>query len=344
MNSTRPRLMIDSARRMLRHGAYRRVAHLMEAMRPADAAAFFESIPVGQRRHLVAVLSRQSVVMLLAALSVEVAAETFADMEAPQFVELLGQIPKEDAAALLRFLDAERRDEILAGMDARTSGAVEELLAHPADTVGAIMKPEAFALDETASVGEAIEALQHAADGGPVFYIYVTDKRNYLVGVVSYRMLLLGRKDTPLREIMKTDVYSVRVDEPAEEAAAIVSRYDMVAVPVVDEDNRLVGVVTVDDVVDLIQAKATEDLYKMAGLESDDRVFCPPSLSIRKRLPWLFVNLMTAFLAASVVDLFESTIRAAAVLAVLMPIVAGMEGTPRRRPSRFSSGAWSLAR
>lgn len=326
MNSARPRLVIDSARRMLRHGAYRKVAHLIEGMRPADTAVFFESIPVSERRRLIGVLGRDSLVRLLAELSVEAAAETFAEVEAPQFVELLGRIPREDAAALLRFLDAERREEILAGMDARTSGAVEELLAYPTGTVGALMKPEAFALGETSSVEDAVEALQQASGGGPVFYIYVTDKRDYLVGVVSYRMLLLARKDTQLGAIMKTDVYSVRVDEPADEAATLISRYDVVAVPVVDEDHRLVGVVTVDDIVDLIQAKATEELYKMAGLGSDDRVFCPPALSIRKRLPWLFINLLTAFLAASVVDLFESTIRTAAVLAVLMPIVAGMGG------------------
>jgi len=121
-------------------------------------------------------------------------------------------------------------------------------------------------------------------------------------------------------------VSAVRAGEPQDEAAAVVSRYDLVAVPVVDEDHRLLGVVTVDNIVDLIQAKATEDLFKMAGLGSDDRVFCPPSRSIRKRLPWLFINLLTAFLAASVVGLFQNTIQAAVILAVFMPIVAGMGG------------------
>jgi magnesium transporter len=154
----------------------------------------------------------------------------------------------------------------------------------------------------------------------------VIDKRGYLVGVVSYRMLLLARKDALLGNIMKTDVSAVRVSEPQEEAAALISRHDLVAVPVVDDDHRLLGVVTVDDIIDLIQAKVTEELYKMAGLGPDDRVFCPPSRSIRKRLPWLFINLLTAFLAASVVGMFQSTLQAAVILAVFMPIVAGMGG------------------
>jgi len=326
MATARPHLVIDSARRMLRHGAYRRVAHLMEGMRPGDAAVFFESIAVDDRRKLAQLLHRDALVHLLGALSVEVAAETFENMEDPDFVALIGRLPREDAAAVLRFLSAERREGILARMDARASDEVEELLAYPAGTVGAIMKPEAFALEESATVTEAVEALQRASDGGPIFYIYVTDKRGYLVGVVSYRMLLLARRDAPLGSIMKSDVSAVRAGEPQDEAAAVVSRYDLVAVPVVDEDHRLLGVVTVDNIVDLIQAKATEDLFKMAGLGSDDRVFCPPSRSIRKRLPWLFINLLTAFLAASVVGLFQNTIQAAVILAVFMPIVAGMGG------------------
>lgn len=326
MAPARPRLVIDSARRMLRHGAYRRVAHLLEGMRPGDAAAFFESITVDDRRRLAQLIGRDALVRLLGALSVEVAAETFEEMDDPDFVALIGRLPREDAAAVLRFLSAERREAILAKMDVHASDAVEELLAYPTGTVGAIMKPEAFALDETATVTEAVALLQRAADGGPVFYIYVTDKRGYLVGVVSYRMLLLAHRDATLGSIMKTDVSAVRADEPQDEAAALVSRYDLVAVPVVDDDHRLLGVVTVDDVIDLIQAKATEDIYKMVGLGTDDRVFCAPSRSIRKRLPWLFINLLTAFLAAGVVGLFQNTIQAAVILAVFMPIVAGMGG------------------
>jgi magnesium transporter len=159
-----------------------------------------------------------------------------------------------------------------------------------------------------------------------VFYLYVIDGRRHLVGVVSLRRLLLVPPDTPLKRIMTTDLISARVDTDQEEVARQVASYNLLAIPVVDEENKLVGVITVDDVIDVIKDEATEDVYRLAGLASDDRVFTTPSESLRKRLPWLIVNLATAFIAASVVKLFEGTIGVVTSLAVFMPVVAGMGG------------------
>jgi magnesium transporter len=159
-----------------------------------------------------------------------------------------------------------------------------------------------------------------------VFYLYVIDARRHLVGVVSLRRLLLVRPETPLKRIMTTDLISVRVDINQEEVARLVASYNLLAIPVVDEENKLVGVITVDDVIDVIKDEATEDVYRLAGLASDDRVFTSPSDSLKKRLPWLVVNLATAFIAASVVKLFEGTIGVVTSLAVFMPVVAGMGG------------------
>jgi magnesium transporter len=138
--------------------------------------------------------------------------------------------------------------------------------------------------------------------------------------------LLLVPPDTPLKRIMTTDLISVRVDVNQEEVARLVASYNLLAIPVVDEENKLVGVITVDDVIDVIKDEATEDVYRLAGLASDDRVFTSPTDSLRKRLPWLIVNLVTAFLAASVVKIFEGTIGVVTSLAVFMPVVAGMGG------------------
>jgi magnesium transporter len=159
-----------------------------------------------------------------------------------------------------------------------------------------------------------------------VFYLYVVDARRHLVGVTSLRRLLLVSPETPLKRIMTTDVISVRVDTDQEEVARQVASYNLLAVPVVDEENKLVGVITVDDVIDVIKDEATEDLYRLAGVSGDERVATPASEAWSKRLPWLGVNLVTAFLAASVVAAFESTISRATALAVFMPIVAGMGG------------------
>src|SRR6266542_2896428 len=176
------------------------------------------------------------------------------------------------------------------------------------------------------TAGEAITALQVSRDVEVVFYLYVIDVRRHLVGVVSLRRLLLVSPETPLKRIMTTDIISVRVDMDQEEVARQVASYNLLAIPVVDEENKLVGVITVDDVIDVIKDEATEDIYRLAGVTGDERVFTPAPESLRKRLPWLGVNLATAFLAASVVGLFTATLDALPVLAVFMPIVAGMGG------------------
>jgi magnesium transporter len=188
------------------------------------------------------------------------------------------------------------------------------------------MNPRVFALPEDITAGEAITALQNARDVEMVFYLYVIDARRHLVGVVSLRRLLLVPPTTPLKRIMTTELISVRADMDQEEVARQVASYNLLAIPVVDEENKLVGVITVDDVIDVIKDEATEDVYRLAGVAGDDRVFITASESLRKRLPWLMVNLMTAFLAASVVALFEGTIGLLPFVAVLMPVVAGMGG------------------
>jgi magnesium transporter len=132
--------------------------------------------------------------------------------------------------------------------------------------------------------------------------------------------------ETPLKRIMTTDLISVRADMDQEEVARLVASYNLLAIPVVDEENKLVGVITVDDVIDVIKDEATEDVYRLAGVAGDDRVFTKASESLRKRLPWLLVNLGTAFLAASVVGLFKGTIDQVVALAIYMPVVAGMGG------------------
>src|SRR4029453_1342064 len=148
-----------------------------------------------------------------------------------------------------------------------------------------------------------------------VFYLYVVDERRHLVGVVSLRRLLLVPPETPLKRIMTTEIYSARVDTEQEEVARQVASYNLLAIPVVDSENKLAGVITVDDVIDVIKDEATEDVYRLAGVSKDEGVLTPPSESFRRRLPWLLVNLGTAFIAASVVGLFSGTINQVVALA-----------------------------
>ena len=182
----------------------------------------------------------------------------------------------------------------------------------------ALMNPNVFALNEDITVGEAITEIQSSRDVEMVFYLYVVDERRHLVGVVSLRRLLLVSPETPLKRIMTADITSARVDMDQEEVAQQVAAYNLLAIPVVDAENKLVGIITVDDVIDVIKDEATEDIYRLAGVAGDERAFTPAAESLRKRLPWLAINLLTAFFAAAVVGLFEGTIDLFPVLAVFM--------------------------
>ena len=245
---------------------------------------------------------------------------------AEEIAKLVQEIASDDAAALVDHLPEELSNEVLELMRRRESGQVESLLDYAERTAGRIMNPNVFALSEDLTVVEAVSALQSAINVEMVFYLYVVDARRHLVGVTSLRRLLLVSPETPLKRIMTADVFSVRVDTDQEEAARLVASYNLLAIPVVDEENKLAGVITVDDVIDVLKDEATEDLYRLAGVSGDERVETPAFEALRKRLPWLGVNLVTAFLAASVVAAFEGTIQQATALAVFMPIVAGMGG------------------
>jgi magnesium transporter len=256
----------------------------------------------------------------------EEGAKLLTGRSAEEIAKFLQEIPSDDAAALMNYLPEELSSEVLELMRRRESGQVESLLEYGEQTAGRIMNPQVFALSEDLTVGEAITALQSSREVEMVFYLYVVDARRHLVGVTSLRRLLLVSPETPLKRIMTPEVTSVRVDTDQEEVARLVASYNLLAVPVVDEESKLVGIVTVDDVIDVIKDEAAEDLLRLAGVSGDERIETPAWEALRKRLPWLGINLVTAFVAASVVALFESTIQQVTALAIFMPIVAGMGG------------------
>jgi magnesium transporter len=322
-------LVLDSVKRLLRIGATANLLNLLQKQHPADLAQIFATLLDNER---------QAVFSLLVERNPRLAMETVSEMgpepgavlltgrSAEEIARLLQELPSDDAAALIDYLPEELSQEVLELMRRRESQQVENLLEYGEQTAGRIMNPSVFALNEDLTVGEAITALQSSRDVEMVFYLYVVDARRHLVGVTSLRRLLLVSPETPLKRIMTPDVISVRVDTDQEEVARQVASYNLLAVPVVDEENKLEGIITVDDVIDVIKDEATEDLYRLAGVSGDERVATPAFEALGKRLPWLGVNLVTAFMAASVVALFEGTIERATALAVFMPIVAGMGG------------------
>ncbi|HLA62352.1 MAG TPA: magnesium transporter, partial [Nitrospiraceae bacterium] len=233
----------------------------------------------------------------------------------------------DDVAYLLGVLPEERAKEILSLMRTEDSTEVADLLKYPKGTAGGIMTTEFFSLSEDATAQDAIQRLQLATDAEMVFYIYVTDKDERLVGVLSLRQLLTVPPTTPLKNIATRDVISVTVDMDQEEVARQVASYNLLAIPVIDNDSKLVGIITVDDVVDVIREEATEDMLKMAGAIEEDSVSKSSSVaSAKHRLPWLFTNLVGSLLSGAILWEFRYTIQEVVAIVSFIPVIAAMGG------------------
>ena len=322
-------VVLDSVKRLQRIGASANLINLLQKQHPADLAELFGELREKDCREALDLLLDHNSRLAMEALveyGPEPGAALLADHPPERLASWLQELPSDDAAALIDELPQAVSDAVLVQMRPRESGEVENLLEYAEQTAGRIMNPMVFALSEELTAGEAIQALQGSREVEMVFYLYVVDERRHLVGVVSLRRLLLVVPETSLGRIMTTDLISARVDTDQEEVAQSVANYNLLAVPVVDEENKLVGIITVDDVIDIIKDEATEDIYRLAGVSGDEHVFSPARESMRKRLPWLGVNLVTATMAAFVVRAFQSTIDQVVMLAVLMTMVASMGG------------------
>jgi len=322
-------VVLDSVKRLIRIGATANLVNLLHKQHPADLAQVFTELSEKDRHASFSLLVERNSKLAMEALSElgpEGGAALLADRSPEEIAGLLHDLPSDDVAAIIDNLPEPLSGAVLELIEKRPGDEVGDLLEYDEQTAGRIMNPKVFALSEDVTAAEAITTLQGSRDVEMVFYLYVVDARRHLVGVVSLRRLLLVPTPTPLKRIMTTDLISVRTDTDQEEVARLVASYNLLAIPVVDEENKLVGVITVDDVIDVIKDEATEDVYRLAGVAGDDRVFSTALESLRKRVPWLEVNLVTAFLAASVVAMFEGRIKDLPVLAVFMPVVAGMGG------------------
>jgi magnesium transporter len=330
MQSQKFSLMLDSVRRLMRGGATGRALNVLRKGRPADVAQVLHALSDLDRKAVFTALAQSETKLAAASLSelsLEEGVALLKTLASAEIAHVLQELPSDDAALFVAELPEELREQLLDLMKVETSTDVQELLSFAVGTAGRIMTPAVFALSEDLTVSESISNIQSASrDVELVYYLYVVDDRNHLVGVSSLRQLLLVPPTTPLKKIMSTDVISVRTDTDQEEVARVVEKYNLLGVPVVDEENKLVGIVTVDDVLDVIREEATEDLYALSGVSSDEGVLGKPLRSVRLRLPWLLVNLATAILAASVIHSFEATIEKVVVLAALQSIVAGMGG------------------
>lgn len=317
---------IKQIKNLLQVGSDEQILSAVEKVDPSDIATLFSELNPDQIRKLVDYL-----------FAIKKAGKTLKELPEfmlPDILELVDEaklptimerLEPDDAAYLLSKLPESRWQGILEKTESKKRVQVEKLLIYPKDSAGSVMNPHFFSIPVESTVAEALKALQAYPDKEGVFYVYIVDGKR-LVGVLPLRNLVISTSETEVRKIMKTALVMIEATQDQELVAQLVSQYNLLALPVVNENRELLGVITVDDVIDIFEEEATEDIYNMAGLSEVDRAFTPVSVKAKKRLPWTLLNLATAFLAAGVVSFFEGTISKMALLAVYMPIVAGLGG------------------
>ncbi len=313
----------------------RTLGHLWNALiklHYADVATLIEHLSSQEQKIIIQLfidrkMDRPQMAEIISEIKPEIAVELLSDLEISQITPILEELSSDDAASLIPLFSEELQIEILKKMKKEEAVDVQEQLAYPEESAGRIMSSDFLALEESTSAGDAISAIQLAGEEVEVpFYLYVTDLEQRLKGVVSLKQVILVNPKLKLKDIMNPEVYKVDAFTDQEEVAAVVANYNLLAIPVVDEADRLVGVVTVDDVIDIIQEEATEDIYKLAGVTQDYSIDLSMSKSLKKRVPWLFLSLFTTSLSAVVVAIFQGTIEQFIMLAVLMHIVPAIGG------------------
>lgn len=297
----------------------------LDALHPADQAEGITELDAETRASLIPAIPREDLARIVEYLPESERRDIIEEIADSELAPLLDEVDDDIAVDILHELPDGRADAVL--RDMRRAGAITPLLRHSDETAGGRMTRAFIALNGNWTAERAITYLRRIRpDADSAYYLYVVDGQGKLEGIVSLRDLIIAPPNVQLSEIMNRDVVTARADMDQEEMARLVQRYDLVALPVVDADDRLVGAITVDDVLDIVEQEATEDIFKLAGVGVKEHATSPFWDSMRRRLPWLAVNMCVALSAAFVVSLFEDTIAKVAALAALMPVIAGQGG------------------
>jgi magnesium transporter len=328
MANDQNRVLVDSIKRLLRRKAHPNLRRIINKTHAADLSIIFRSLPLEDQSALFNMIPDiQKKGILLSEMEEDAYPELAKKIPPEALADIFEAMPSDDVADLVELLPEEIAEAVLKKMHKRDAEEVADLLSFADDTAGRIMTPDFIALREDTTAREAIASLQKEySDVEMPFYLYVVDEYGNLTGVSSLRQLVVVPPDTPLKQLMVTDVFSVKTDMDQEEVARLVARYDILAVPVVDENNRLVGIVTVDDVIDIIRTEATEDILKMAGVGEEYIETKSVIKSTRIRLPWLFASLIGGIVAFFIIGHFDGILSEVTYLAAFIPVIMGMGG------------------
>ncbi|MBW1650491.1 MAG: magnesium transporter [Deltaproteobacteria bacterium] len=328
MNTDRNKIITDTFKRFIRRGATSHLKKMVNKTHPADLSLIFRSLTLADQKKLFALIKdAEQKGYLLSELDKDIFLKLIEEMSVDELVEILADMPSDDVADLLADLSEEKANEILEKMHKEDSQTVENLLSYGDDTAGGIMVPDFIALKQDITAGDAIKVMQKDyIEVEMPFYLYVVDEYHKLVGISSLRQLVVVPQGKKLKEFMTTDIISVKTDMDQEEVARIVAQYNILAVPVTDHSNKLVGIVTVDDVIDIIRSEATEDILKMAGAGEEYVETKSVIKSTKIRLPWLFASCFGGIIASLIIGKFGKMVSEYIHIAAFIPVIAGMGG------------------
>ncbi len=332
----------------LAEGNNEQLSNLIDDAYPQDIAEILEELDEAERNAFFKLIPPEKAAEVMEELDTEDFSEILRTLTLEKKEAILDDMADDDIVDHLMELDEKRQKEIISYLDSDDAADVRELLVYEEDTAGGIMTKDYVVLKKDYSIAKAISKLRATApEAETIYYVFVIDRGNKLVGVISLRELIVAKEETVIEQIMNDNVIYVNVNDDQEEVARVVSKYDLLAVPVVDDQGQLQGIITVDDIIDVIEEEATEDILKFAGsseLEDieEDRFFRKVGYSIRSRLPWLIVTIFGGLLSASVVSGFQNTLDANATLAMFMPILAGMGGNVGTQSSTLTVRAIAM--
>lgn len=319
---------IDTLIELFRSGNTKAFQRSASELEPADLADVLAALHDDERLEAVRILPPEVSANALAELPDDVhAEETLAALDPEQAADIVEELEDDDAADLLGELEPEEQKRILGRVEEEDRAEVEDLLRYDEETAGGIMTAHLVTVCDNDTADQALSKIRQQAEVVEDFYqVFVVDAMERLAGILPLKALVLSAPARPVREIMEGADNTVHPDLDQEEVARIMARYDLPAVPVVDANGKLLGRVTFDDVSDVMEEEHTEDLLRFSGVAADEGLGVALKTAVRTRLPWLYLNLFTAFLAAAVVVYFKDEIQRTVLLAALMPIIAGLGG------------------
>ena len=322
------RQLLERIERLLQSEDDRPLIQELEADRPEDIAEVFEVLDDEERSRVLFALPPRTAAEMIALLDEAERGEVVEDLDDQKLAELVAELPPDDAADVIDELPEKRGDEVLEHVPVEQAAKIEELLEYDEESAGGIMTPDLIALTGDTSVGESVRHVRAASPSEDLNQIYVIDGQMRLIGTVPLRLLVVSPKETPLADLCEPDPIYVRADEDQEEVVRVFRKYDLLAVPVVDEEGKLKGRITPDDIIDVAEEEAAEDLYRMAGTDPAELETASPVRAAAIRLSWLLPCMLGMTVTAAVIAASEAGFDAAAFAAIVafVPMVAAMSG------------------